>query len=60
AMASHAYKGKEVVVASKGFKKPRKRVASSSLAQKVPPVRRFGAKVVEEHGPKWFNAQKEA
>ncbi|MCD9646484.1 hypothetical protein HAX54_036355 [Datura stramonium] len=59
-MASRADKEREVAVASKGFKRLRKGVALSSLAQKVPPSRRFGAKAVEEHGLKWFNAQKEA
>ncbi|MCD7460655.1 hypothetical protein HAX54_044068 [Datura stramonium] len=53
-------KGKEVAIASKGFKRLRKGVASSSSAQKAPHVRRFGAKAAEEHGLKWFNAQKEA
>ncbi|MCE3217059.1 hypothetical protein HAX54_010201, partial [Datura stramonium] len=31
-----------------------------SSATKAPPARRFRAKVVEEHGLKWFNIQKEA
>ncbi|MCD9644351.1 hypothetical protein HAX54_032538, partial [Datura stramonium] len=52
-------KGKEVVVASTGLKRLRKGVSSSS-AQKVPPVRRFGDKVVEKHGLKWFNVQNDA
>ncbi|MCD9638700.1 hypothetical protein HAX54_022824 [Datura stramonium] len=67
AMASHVDRGREVVVASKGFKRLKKEVASkrfkrlmSSSAQKAPPSRRFGAKVMEKHGLKWFNAQKEA
>ncbi|MCD7464279.1 hypothetical protein HAX54_052397, partial [Datura stramonium] len=59
-MASYAEKGKEVAIASKGLKRLRRKVASSSSAQKAPPARRFGAKVVEEHGLKWFTAQKEA
>ncbi|MCD7473414.1 hypothetical protein HAX54_015252 [Datura stramonium] len=59
-MVSRANKGKEVAVGSKGFKKLRKGVASSLSSQKEPPIRRFGAKAVEEHGLKWFNAQKEA
>ncbi|MCD7449344.1 hypothetical protein HAX54_051533, partial [Datura stramonium] len=33
---------------------------SSSSAAKETPARRFGAKVVELHVLKWFNAQKEA
>ncbi|MCD7461742.1 hypothetical protein HAX54_047003 [Datura stramonium] len=57
-MASRAYKGKEVAVSSKGFKRLRKGVTSSSSTQKAPPARRFGAKAMEEHGLKWFNAQK--
>ncbi|MCD9642685.1 hypothetical protein HAX54_029592 [Datura stramonium] len=55
-MASHIDKVKEVAVASKGFKRLKKGVASSSSSQKAPPSRRFGAKAVEEHGLKWFNA----
>ncbi|MCD9643646.1 hypothetical protein HAX54_031278 [Datura stramonium] len=59
-MTSRADKGKELVVARKVFKRLRKGVASSLSSQKAPPTRRFAAKVVEEHGLKWFNAQKEA
>ncbi|MCD9643873.1 hypothetical protein HAX54_031757, partial [Datura stramonium] len=33
---------------------------SNSSAAKAPHSRRFKAKAVEEHGLKWFNAQKEA
>ncbi|MCD9646013.1 hypothetical protein HAX54_035508, partial [Datura stramonium] len=59
-MASRANKEKEVVVASKGLRRLQKGVASSSSTQKAPPARIFGAKSVEEHELKWFNAQKEA
>ncbi|MCD9638366.1 hypothetical protein HAX54_022266, partial [Datura stramonium] len=59
-MASGAEKGKEVVVASKGFKRLTKGVSSSSSAQKEPHARRFRAKSMEEYGLKWFNSQKEA
>ncbi|MCD7456336.1 hypothetical protein HAX54_031333 [Datura stramonium] len=33
---------------------------SKSSSAKAPLARKFGAKVVEEHGLKWFNAQKDA
>ncbi|MCD7467515.1 hypothetical protein HAX54_004985 [Datura stramonium] len=59
-MSSRADKGREIAVARKWFRRLRKGVASSSSAQKIPSIRRFGAKDVEEHGIKWFNAQKEA
>ncbi|MCD9643827.1 hypothetical protein HAX54_031674, partial [Datura stramonium] len=50
----------EVATLSKGFKRLRKGVALSSSLQRAPSARRFEDKVVEEHGLKWFNAQKEA
>ncbi|MCD9644598.1 hypothetical protein HAX54_032953 [Datura stramonium] len=34
--------------------------ATRSLDPRAPPARRFRAQAVEEHGIKWFNAQKEA
>ncbi|MCD7459492.1 hypothetical protein HAX54_041037, partial [Datura stramonium] len=36
------------------------RKGTKSSAAKAPPTKRFGAKAVEEHGLKWFNAQKVA
>ncbi|MCD7448441.1 hypothetical protein HAX54_042238, partial [Datura stramonium] len=57
---SRADKGKEVAVASKGFKRIRTGVALSSSSQKAPPYRRFGANAVEDYRLNWFNAQKEA
>ncbi|MCD9638302.1 hypothetical protein HAX54_022177, partial [Datura stramonium] len=60
-VVSYADKGKEVVVAEKGFKWLRKGTKGpKSLATKAPPTRRFGAKAVKEHGLKWFRSQKEA
>ncbi|MCE0480559.1 hypothetical protein HAX54_037526, partial [Datura stramonium] len=60
-VVSHADKGKEVVVADKGLKRLRKGTKGpKSLATKAPPAWRFGAKVVKEHGLKWFSAQNEA
>ncbi|MCD9643549.1 hypothetical protein HAX54_031132, partial [Datura stramonium] len=60
-MASCANKGKKVEIANKGFKKLRKGTkGSSSSAARAPPARRFRAKVVEPHGLKLFNAQKES
>ncbi|MCE0481251.1 hypothetical protein HAX54_038846 [Datura stramonium] len=50
-----------MVVAEKGLKRLREGTkGSKSLAAKAPPVGRFGAKAINEHGLKWFNAQKEA
>ncbi|MCD7445833.1 hypothetical protein HAX54_000072, partial [Datura stramonium] len=36
-----------------------KGVSPSSSVPRAPPARRFRVKAVEEHGLKWFNAQKE-
>ncbi|MCE3052206.1 hypothetical protein HAX54_051856 [Datura stramonium] len=58
-MASQTDKGKEVAIANKGFKRLGKGVASSSSVQKAPLSRKFGAKDMQKHGLKWFNAQKE-
>ncbi|MCE3049460.1 hypothetical protein HAX54_044848 [Datura stramonium] len=58
-MSSCADKCKEVAVASKGFKRLRKGVASRSSAEKASPTRWFVSKAMEEHGLKGFNAQKE-
>ncbi|MCD9639124.1 hypothetical protein HAX54_023477, partial [Datura stramonium] len=59
-MVSRSNKGKEVVVADKGLKWIRKGTKrSKSSTAKAPPTRRFGAKAVEDHSLKWFNAQKE-
>ncbi|MCD7464512.1 hypothetical protein HAX54_052909 [Datura stramonium] len=56
-----ANKGKKVETANKGLKRLRKgSKGSSSSAANATPARRFGAKAVEPHGLKWFNAQKEA
>ncbi|MCD7468179.1 hypothetical protein HAX54_006136, partial [Datura stramonium] len=58
-MASCVDKGKEVGVIDKGHKRLKKGTkGSKSSTTKTPPIRRFGAKVVEQHGLKWFNAQK--
>ncbi|MCD7462843.1 hypothetical protein HAX54_049455 [Datura stramonium] len=60
-MASHADKGKEVVVLDKGLKRLRKGTKGpKSSTTKAPAARRFGEKVMEKHGLKWLNAQKEA
>ncbi|MCD7470883.1 hypothetical protein HAX54_011073 [Datura stramonium] len=59
-IALRANKGKEVAVASKGFKRLRKGVASISSAQKAPLFRRFRYKAMEEHRLEWFNAQKKS
>ncbi|MCD7449166.1 hypothetical protein HAX54_049719, partial [Datura stramonium] len=60
-MASRADKEKEVIVAEKGLRQLRKGTKESkSSTTKAPPARRFGEKFIEEHGLKWFNAQKEA
>ncbi|MCD7468587.1 hypothetical protein HAX54_006947, partial [Datura stramonium] len=58
-MDSRANKGKEVATSRKEFKRLRKGVVVSSLVPRAPPSRRFGAKAVEEHGLRWFNAQNE-
>ncbi|MCD9559382.1 hypothetical protein HAX54_017307 [Datura stramonium] len=60
AMASHSNKGKEVETSRKGFKRMRKEFTPNSSASRAPPARRFRAQDIEEHGLKWFNAQKEA
>ncbi|MCD9645773.1 hypothetical protein HAX54_034973 [Datura stramonium] len=60
AMASHENKGKDVETSRKGFKSLRKGVPHSLPTQRAPLARRFGAQAIEEHGLKWFNAQKEA
>ncbi|MCD9644140.1 hypothetical protein HAX54_032126, partial [Datura stramonium] len=50
-MASRGDKGKEVVVAEKGLKRLRKGIkGSNSSPVKAPPIRRFRAKAIEEHG----------
>ncbi|MCD7453976.1 hypothetical protein HAX54_022894, partial [Datura stramonium] len=60
-MSSQDDKGKEVVVVDKGLKWLGKGTkGSNSSAVKAPHVRRFKAKVIEDHVIKWFNAQKEA
>ncbi|MCD7448785.1 hypothetical protein HAX54_046321, partial [Datura stramonium] len=60
-MASKADKRKEVETANRGLKQPRKGTKGlSSSAAKETPARRFGAKAIEPHGLKWFNAQKES
>ncbi|MCD9639650.1 hypothetical protein HAX54_024300 [Datura stramonium] len=60
-MASKDEKGNEVKIANKGLKRLRKGMkGSSSSAAKGTHARRFGAKVVEPHGLKWFQEQKEA
>ncbi|MCE2055239.1 hypothetical protein HAX54_042264, partial [Datura stramonium] len=60
-MASRANNGKEVVVSDKGLKGLRKGTkGSKSSTIKSPPARRFRANALEEHGLKWFNAEKEA
>ncbi|MCD7460817.1 hypothetical protein HAX54_044496, partial [Datura stramonium] len=54
-------KRKEVVVADPNVNRERKGIkGASSLASKVGPARRFGAKAAEPHGFTWFNTQKEA
>ncbi|MCE3049465.1 hypothetical protein HAX54_044919, partial [Datura stramonium] len=58
-MASHAKKGKEVCVASKGFKRIRKGVASSSSAKKDP-LQEVWSQGRGRAWLKWFNTQKEA
>ncbi|MCD7471615.1 hypothetical protein HAX54_012191, partial [Datura stramonium] len=60
-MASKADNGKEVEISNKGLKRFQKETKglSSSAAKRTLPMR-FRAKVVEPHGLKWFQAQKEA
>lgn len=59
-MESKANKGKEVEIATTGFKQLRKSTkGASSSAVKATPARRFGEKTVEPHGITWFNTKKE-
>ncbi|MCD7451598.1 hypothetical protein HAX54_012759 [Datura stramonium] len=60
-MAPKANKEKEVETANKSLKQLRKGTkGSSSSTTMATPAMRFGAKVVEPHGLKWFNVQKDA
>ncbi|MCE3051787.1 hypothetical protein HAX54_050804, partial [Datura stramonium] len=59
-MASRANKDKEVATSNKRFKRLRKGVVPSSSVPCSPTTRRFGAKPVEEHGHKLFNAKKKS
>ncbi|MCE3051964.1 hypothetical protein HAX54_051256 [Datura stramonium] len=59
-MSLKADKEKEVEITNKGLKRLCKGTkGSSSLSTKGTPSRRFGAKAMEPHGLKWFQAQKE-
>ncbi|MCE0481683.1 hypothetical protein HAX54_039614 [Datura stramonium] len=58
-MASHTNKGKEIVEASKGFKRLRKGTKGLSSLANGALARRFGERAVEPHRLSWFKSQKE-
>ncbi|MCD7473612.1 hypothetical protein HAX54_015560, partial [Datura stramonium] len=49
-MASNTNKGREIVVAGKGFKQLQKGTKRSSSLAKGAPTRRFGERAMEPHG----------